>query len=133
MLAGGGVINGDRTINATYATLIPTGSIEMENDEGLTYTLFTVPAGIRVLKVENSYHGIIKYVGVTPGSVHNLNVERYSHNKYHHVSLYCYRLICVSHSKKYNDVNNNCSNSRHSFRISWSPEINTHTPDVTDY
>lgn len=131
MLAGG-VINGDKTINATSAILIPTGSIEIENNE-VSYTYFTVPAGIRVLKVENSYHGIIKYVGVTPGSVHRLKVERYSHNKYHHVELYCYRLICVSHSKKYNDVNNKCSNEQHSFRVSWSPEINTHTPDVTDY
>lgn len=104
----------------------------MENNE-VSSTYFTVPAGIRVLKVENSYHGIIKYVGVTPGSVHRLEVERYSHNKYHHVDLYCYRLICVSHSKKYNDVNNKCSNDQHSFRVSWSPEINTHTPDVTDY
>ena len=122
-----GTISRDETINANPATLIvPTGSIELSYDGGAVN--FTVPAGVRVLKVDNAYHSVIKYVGVTPGSVHKLQVTRHVRGWGH-----MYRLNCITHDKEYNGVNGKCFNKDHHFVISWSPEINTHSPDVTDY
>ena len=122
-----GTISKDETINANPATLIvPTGSIELSYDGGAVN--FTVPAGVRVLKVDNAHHGVVKYVGVTPGSVHKLQVTR--HGGWH--TRKC-RLTCMTHSKDYNDVNGKCSNKDHHFYVYWSPEINAHNPDVTDY
>lgn len=89
---------------------------------------FTVPAGVRVLKVDNAHHGVVTYVGVTPGSVHNLKVTASRSGVFRN-----YRLACMTHNKGYNNVNGQCFNEDHHFFISWSPEINTHTPNNTDY
>ena len=123
----GGTISKDETINANPATLIiPTGSIEMGYHDG--YVNFTVPAGIRVLKVDNPHHRVTKYVGVTPGSVHKFIVQSRRVNKKSR-----YHFICSTHKKIYNNAKNGCTNKNHHFYVSWSPEINTHTPDVKDY
>ena len=70
----GGTISRDETINANPATLIiPTGSIEVKYKEGEIN--FTVPVGIHVIKTDykqlNS-NSSIKYVGVTPGTIHRI-------------------------------------------------------------
>ena len=131
----GGVINGDKTINANPATLIiPTGSIEVKYKDGEIN--FTVPVGIHVIKTDyeqcNSSSSI-KYVGVTPGTIHRLKVTR---GRIHSTHQYIFigHLICTAHktSKKWGkDIWNTQNDAR--YLISWSPEINKETPTVKDY
>ena len=125
----GGTISRDETINANPATLIiPTGSVKIERlGDAID---FTVPVGIRVLKVEY-YRSNPKYVGVTPGSVHKLKANRSrvpsTHQHLHHTHL-----RCMTHDKEWYRTTGGAGNYV-SFRISWSPEINKQTPTVKDY
>ena len=90
---------------------------------------FTVPPGIKVIEVctpvKEGYGHLYKYIGVTPNSVHKLRwrlVESESSSSY--------RLYCASRHKNEWGVNY-IEDDR--ARLSWSPEINKHTPTVTDY
>lgn len=130
----GGTISRDETINANPATLIiPTGSIEVTYKGGPID--FTVPVGIHVLKVELTDNTRLKptYVGVTPGTIHKLEVTR-SRIPSTHQLVHTAHIGCTTHTKNYyrkRPWNVNLNNSR--FTISWSPEINKQTPSVKDY
>ena len=106
---------------------VPTGTVSIE----LTGK-FTVPTGVTVIKVSHIDLGVA-YVGVTPGTEHSLRfvwIERDpgDYNMY---------ITCDSHDKRYlDDVitleypdQDICA----VFDVDWSPEINTHKPDFTDY
>lgn len=133
-----GTIWGGVTFSASPATVsIPTGSVTITEKDNLYSThTFTVPAGIKVVELRlteyYSTYGPI-YIGVTPGSSHNLRLYG---RQWSQIRLY--GVICGTHhdvewgkpipypiSGGYLRFLN--------YIISWSPEINTHTPDYTDY
>ena len=59
---------GGVTFSTTPATVsIPTGSLWLDGNDNT----FTVPAGIRVLKIEIANYFDEQYVGVTPGKTYN--------------------------------------------------------------
>ena len=123
MLAGG-VINGDKTINATSATVnVPTGRVHVGGE-----IIFTVPAGVKVIAVmtpTTDYGQRPIYVGVTPNSVHKLKWRL----KYG-VNTDTNYLECLSHDKIQWTVNYDYSFDA---TLYWSPEINKQTPTVYDY
>ena len=126
-VSGGGVINSNKTINATSAVKreVPTGRVHVG---GENIFIFTVPAGIKVIAVmtpttDYGQHPI--YIGVIPNSVHKLKWRvKYG------VNTDTFYLECLSHNKIQWAVN---QDYYFDATLYWSPEINTHTPDVTDY
>lgn len=120
-----GTIWGGVTISASPATVsIPSGSIYIKPDGT---ERFTVPNGIKVLYVEGFY------VGVTPGSTHIWNLQT-DYIEPHHVMEY--EIYCRTHNKhNVAQWEKTASNEYDSYgaTISWSSEINNHTPDSYDY
>ena len=128
----GGTISRDETINANPATLIiPTGSVETEYVNDVID--FTVPVGIRVLKLYYE-NGSIRYIGVTPGTIHKLEVTR-RHWWTTHQSRWRTVFTCQTHSKTWyaSTPGGVHSVEKAHFTISWSPEINKQTPTIKDY
>ena len=126
MLVGGGVINSDRTINATSATAsVPSGSIYIGPDDSKR---FTVPNGIKVLYVRGFC------VGVTPGSTHIWELQTDFIPPHHTME---YSIFCYTHRRHHivdweiEGVND--EDDKEGVTISWSPSINNRTPDYTDY
>lgn len=128
----GGTISRDETINANPATLIiPTGSVETEYVNDVID--FTVPVGIRVLKLDYENRSI-RYIGVTPGTIHKLKATR-KHWWTTHQSKWRTYFTCQTHSKTwYRSTSGGVHSAKKAhFSISWSPEINKQTPDIHDY
>ena len=96
--------------------MIPTGSkwLDTGNGEGN----FTVPSGITVIKVTISEYS--KYVGVTPNSTHYLSFIRRG--------VAGRKLVCTTHGSIHWT-----SEGGHPATLSWSPEINKHSVDISDY
>lgn len=122
---GGGVV-----FSASPATTsVQTGSIDRLYYDPFK---FTVPDGVRILKIDlivNDVPGKPSYVGVTPGSIHELEMEEYAPQ-----ITVTYTVKCSTHNKSYIAARFPVAGGPTvTYRISWSPEINTHTPDVTDY
>lgn len=93
---------------------------------------FTVPSEITVLEVEyNPKFGGTEYVGVTPGSTHEISVDVYIDSKYY-VSV-----NCDTHNKYWGDFewvdDQDFNDPIDSVLIRWSPEINKKSPTRTDY
>lgn len=99
---------------------ISIGSMTVQYETNVT---FTVPTGIKVIKVE--YHLTLgnqiatTYIGVTPGATHSLIwVQGQFKLK---------KLQCATHSIDWTVV------TLKNVELSWSPEINKQTPTITDY
>ena len=95
---------------------------------------FTVPNGVKIIQV--SYDGsdkAISYVGVTSGSQHTL--ESFTGADAQPITPH--GVWCITHKisgeYKYWGFVRLPYEVDPKYRLSWSPEINTHTPDVTDY
>lgn len=134
MLAGGGVINSDKTINATSATAsIPSGYLVNEPDwitDGYNAYTFTIPNGVHVVELgaeANSHHYPETFMRV------------YSNNKdwgFSNIDSYVeiYQNIGVTPNKQYTvSVELDPGGAISMFYIKYSPEINKQTPTVTDY
>lgn len=106
----------------------PTGNIIITGS-----TTFIVPSKIHVIEIYSAALDTIIYVGVTPNTTHSIftNVDQVGHFQYE-VSV-----GCSSHKKLYMDkdvtVDDEWEKPSNTIRISWSPEINKHAPNVTDY
>lgn len=99
---------------------VPTGGYNMSLNE--TYTLI-VPAGVKVIRVQNSdTDSKPSYVGVTPNSKHTLFAYRHRPH-----TTYYYYVRCTSHD------NLHWASGGGRRQLRWSPEINKHTPNITDY
>lgn len=95
---------------------IPTGSKYIKHGYNNTEGVFTVPNGIKVIKVSNN---ATDYVGVTPKSKHDLYFVRSGFNGR--------KLQCITDSIWW------ATSLGNEVTLSWSPEINKQTPTVTDY
>lgn len=96
---------------------IPTGEVSLEGLNKIIY--FTVPYGVNVIKAIARHEGSVHYIGVTPNQTHRIAISRY-HNSY--------ELECTTHNDKRWQISGYSE-----FTLLWSPEINKHTPDITDY
>lgn len=135
---GGGV-----TISASPATInIPTESTNF-NHTGI----FTPPKNVKVVKVRlygTDYYGNeideTTFVGVTPSREYRLTgelpYERPDEQEISYMDAVLYNVVTGTNKLVYwigVDEYNADGADPLSFTISWSPEINTHTPTVTDY
>ena len=122
------------TISASPATVsAPTGSVDIRLNET---TIFTVPAGIIILRVElpPNHSGVTstRYVGVTPKSDYTAQLIGY----YNGATFppFFYLLKCNTHNDIPYGLNRFPWEVNNMFaRISWSPIINKHKPDIFDY
>lgn len=108
---------------------VPTGSIVIYGRRN-----FTVPNGVKIIQVSYDVGGIIGYVGVTSGSQHTL--ESFTGGDAQPTTPH--GVVCITHeSSENNYIEWVCIPLPHEadpeYRLSWSPEINTHTPNITDY
>lgn len=105
---------------------IPTGSVRVSN-----HMTFTVPSGITVLKINSPAQSeswgddVGTFIGVTPNSSHIL-MWKVTYG----VNTDSYQVICSSHKNKQWSVNYDYGKDA---KISWSPKINKHAVNTTDY
>lgn len=133
-VSGGGVINSDKTINATSATAsIPSGYLVNELywiTDGYNAYTFTIPNGVHVVELgaeANSHHYPETFMRV------------YSNNKdwgFSDTDSYVeiYQNIGVTPNKQYTvSVELYPGGAISMFYIKYSPEINKEPPTITDY
>ena len=120
-----GTFTNNTSFSVTAASVnVPTGEITVGGAED-----FTVPNGVRVLEVSENYSSYSRYVGVTPNTTHHLVLGLEENDPGVRMT---YRLECSTHHyKQY--ISWNSSEYSECAVIRWSPEINNHTPDFTDY
>ena len=115
------------TTYAAWKNSVPTGTVSIESTGE-----FTVPTGVTVIEVSQPDLGVA-YVGVTPGTKHSLRLVWTKLGP----GDYSMHIKCDSHNKQYLDNVVTLGSSGQDiytvFDVDWSPEINTHKPDFTDY
>ena len=130
----GGVINGDKTINATSATAsIPTGYLVNEPywiTDGFVYEDITIPNGVHVVEVyleANSHHYPETFMRIYS------KTKEWGHSDTDsYVTIH--ENIGVTPNKRYIvSVDLDPGGAIETFYIKYSPEINSRTPSVTDY
>lgn len=127
------IVTGNVTIGASLEASIPSGEVTLA--DGST---FTVPTGITVLRAsfnQSGYLNLITYVGVTPNKSYKLysNWTEYNYREGEEYSLYnannnkywiYYTIGNLDVDTDYTGLN---------FKLEWSPTINSHAVQVTDY
>lgn len=99
----------------------------------VTDKYFTVPDGVRVIKAcmygWPDYYA--SYVGVTQGSQHTFKIKKISI-----AEGIDYRLVCIQHlgDVEWDSIRiGEDEPTKGFYKLEWSPEINMHTPTITDY
>ena len=127
------IVTGNVTIGASLEVSIPSGETTLAHG-----STFTVPAGITVLRAsfnQSGYLNLITYVGVTPNKSYKLysvwieynygeGEEYVLYNANNDKSWIYYAIGDVDVETSYADLN---------FKLEWSPTINSHAVEVTDY
>ena len=127
------IVTGNVTIGASLEASIPSGEITLAHG-----STFTVPAGIKVLKAsfnQSGYLNLITYVGVTPNKSYKLysNWTEYNYGEGEEYLLY------NANNNKYwidytiGNLDVNTGYTELNFKLEWSPTINSHAVEVTDY
>lgn len=126
-------ITGNTTIGAELEVSTPTGETTLAHG-----STFTVPAGITVLRAsfnQSGYLSLITYVGVTPNKSYKLRSiwTEYNYGEGEEYMLYnsnsdktwiYYAIGTMDVDTSYVKLN---------FKLEWSPTINSHAVEVTDY
>lgn len=134
-----GTFTNNTSFTASAAQVnVPTNSVDF-----LLRGEFIIPAAIRVVKARlygvsgyNEHVDITKFVAVTPGKKYKLQGEYpYEYSEEQTEKFYGVPTLWnVKSNVKWIGKGMNSEDSESlNFTISWSPEINNHTPDVTDY
>ena len=127
------IVTGNVTIGASLKASIPSGKITLAHG-----STFTVPAGIKVLKAsfnQSGYLNLITYVGVTPNKSYKLYSEWIEYN-YGEGEEY---LLYNANNNKYwiyyttGNLDVDTSYADLKFKLEWSPTINQHAVEFTDY
>lgn len=129
------VVTGNVTVGATLEASVPTTETRLLStmDVNTTVTI-TVPAGVKVLKVEGDvYH---EHEGEVALDVYSVNSKKYwlSVYNYNHASDIWY--VGVTPNKSYTlklSTDSETGTESGSVTISYSQSINNQTPKVTDY
>lgn len=126
-------VTGNVTIGASLKASIPSGKVTLAHG-----STFTVPAGITVLRAsfnQLGYLNLITYVGVTP----NKSYKLYSiWSEYNYGEGEEYLLYNTNNDKPWIDytignIDVETSYAHLKFELEWSPTINSHAVEVTDY
>lgn len=127
------IVTGNVTIGASLEASIPSGEVTLAHG-----STFTVPAGIKVLRAsfnQSGYLNLITYVGVTP----NKSYKLYSNwTEYNYGEGEEYLLYNANNNKFWIDytignLDVNTGYTELNFKLEWSPTINSHAVEVTDY
>ena len=121
------------TIGASLEASIPSGEVTLAHG-----STFTVPAGITVLRAsfnQSGYLNLLTYVGVTP----NKSYKLYSNwTEYNYGEGEEYLLYNANNNKSWIDYTRgnldvDTGYTELNFKLEWSPTINSHAVEVTDY
>ena len=127
------IVTGNVTIGASLEASIPSGEVTLASR-----STFTVPAGITVLRASFNQFGFLSlttYVGVTP----NKSYKLYSHwIEYNYGEGEEYLLYNADNDKDWINyahgiLDLDTSYIKLNFKLEWSPTINSHAVEVTDY
>jgi hypothetical protein len=127
------IVTGNVTIGASLEASIPSGEVTLAHG-----STFTVPAGIKVLRAsfnQSGYLNLITYVGVTP----NKSYKLYSNwTEYNYGEGEEYLLYNANNNKSWIDytignLDVDTGYTELNFKLEWSPTINSHAVEVTDY
>ena len=127
------IVTGNVTIGASLEASIPSGEVTLAHG-----STFTVPAGITVLRAsfnQSGYLSLITYVGVTPNKSYKLYSDW---TEYNYGEGEEYLLYNANNNKCWIDytignLDVNTGYTELNFKLEWSPTINSHAVEVTDY
>lgn len=127
------IVTGNVTIGASLEVSIPSGEVTLAHG-----STFTVPAGITVLRASVNQFGYIDfttYVGVTPNKSYKLYSTWTEYNKGEAEEYMLYNAnndkYWIYHTRGNLDVDT--GHVKLNFKLEWSPTINSHAVEVTDY
>jgi hypothetical protein len=129
------VVTGNVTVGATLEASVPTTETRLLStmDVNTTVTI-TVPAGVKVLKVEGDvYH---EHEGEVALDVYSVNSKKYWLSVYNYKYASDIWYVGVTPNKSYTlklSTNSETDTESGSVTISYSQSINNQTPKVTDY
>lgn len=129
------VVTGNVTVGATLEASVPTTETRLLSTMDLNTTVtITVPAGVKVLKVEGDvYH---EPGGEVALDVYSVNGKKYWLSLWDHESAYDIWYVGVTPNKSYTlklSTYSETGTESGSVAISYSQSINNQTPKVTDY
>ena len=127
------IVTGNVTIGASLEASIPSGEVTLASG-----STFTVPAGITVLRASFNrfeYLSLITYVGVTPNKSYKLYC---SWIEYNYGEGEKYLLYNANNDKSWinyaiGTLDVDTTYIKMNFKLEWSPTINSHAVEVTDY
>lgn len=129
------VVTGNVTVGATLEASVPTTETRLLStmDVNTTVTI-TVPAGVKVLKVEGGvYH---EHEGEVALDVYSVNSKKYWLSVYNYEYASDIWYVGVTPNKSYTlklSTDSETDTESGSVTISYSQSINNQTPKVTDY
>lgn len=129
------VVTGNVTVGATLEASVPTTETRLLStmDVNTTVTI-TVPAGVKVLKVDGDvYH---EHEGEVALDVYSVNSKKYWLSVYNYESARDIWYVGVTPNKSYTlklSTDSETDTESGSVVISYSQSINNQTPKVTDY
>lgn len=129
------VVTGNVTVGATLEASVPTTETRLLStmDVNTTVTI-TVPAGVKLLKVEGDvYH---EHEGEVALDVYSVNSKKYWLSVYNYEYASDIWYVGVTPNKSYTlklSTDSETGTESGSVTISYSQSINNQTPKVTDY
>ena len=122
-----GTFTSNTSFTASAASIvIPSGYLDIDSD---AVRQIIIPEGVKVIKLTGGQR--TAYVGVTPGTAH---VLRHDTENVNGGARILHNVWCGTHSAlTWLEWLTNDADGDEPVTIAWSPEINNHTPDVTDY
>lgn len=129
------VVTGNVTVGATLEASVPTTETILLNTMDMNTTVtITVPAGVKVLKVDGSvYH---EHEGEVALDVYSVNGKKYWLSVYNYEYASDIWYVGVTPNKSYTlklSTDSETDTESGSVTISYSQSINNQTPKVTDY
>lgn len=129
------VVTGNVTVGATLEASVPTTETRLLStmDVNTTVTI-TVPAGVKVLKVEGDVYN--EHEGEVALDVYSVNSKKYWLSVYNHECASDIWYVGVTPNKSYTlklSTDSETGTESGSVTISYSQSINNQTPKVTDY
>lgn len=129
------VVTGNVTVGATLEASVPTTETRLLSPMGANTTVtITVPAGVKVLKVEGDVSN--EHEGPVALDVYSVNGKKYWLSLWDYESAYDIWYVGVTPNKSYTlklSTDSETGTESGSVTISYSQSINNQTPKVTDY
>lgn len=129
------VVTGNVTVGATLEASVPTTETRLLSTADVNRTVtITVPAGVRVLKVEGDVYN--EHEGEVALDVYSVNGKKYWLSVYNYNTAYDIWYVGVTPNKSYTlklSTDSETGTESGGVAISYSQSINNQTPRVTDY